>query len=79
MRLFKRACDHTLHGSGSRFPTTARQEWHSGAFEDEPGGPHTMHYIHFTCMICGNTTGDKPYGDTQSPYPATVSVVRATR
>lgn len=34
------------------------REHFSGAFEDEPGGPRTMHYIHWTCDKCGASRGD---------------------
>lgn len=36
------------------------EEGFSGAFADEPGGPRTMHYIHWTCKKCGKHEGDEP-------------------
>lgn len=48
--MFKRLfCNHRNHGHEERI---------HGAFEDEPGGPRSMHYISWVCRGCGRVLGD---------------------
>lgn len=54
-------CNHDWH------------EWYSGNFADEPGGPRTVHYIHWTCKKCKRHEGDKPdlheYAEGETAFP----------
>lgn len=49
LNLKQAFCNHQKHD---------HDELIHGPFEDEPGGPATMHYISWRCRGCGRVLGD---------------------